>query len=52
MDISLPRIKSIISEVKDTVLKWSQFAAETGIREEIYEGIQTIISATFGEVFE
>lgn len=52
MDISLPRIKSIISEVKGSVLKWSQFAAETGIRKETYEGIQTIILATFGEVFE
>ncbi len=52
MDISLPRIKSIISEVRETVLKWAQFASETGIRKETYEGIQAIVSATFNEVFE
>jgi len=52
MDISLPRIKSVISEVKETVLKWPQIAAETCIRKETYEGIQSIISATEHEVFD
>lgn len=52
MDISLPRIKSIISEVKETVLKWPQIASETGIRKETYEGIQSIISTTLHEVFD
>lgn len=52
MDISLPRIKSIISEVKETVLKWPQIASETGIRKETYEGIQSIISTALHEVFD
>lgn len=52
MDISLPRIKYIISEVKETVLKWPQIASETGIRKETYEGIQSIIAVTINEVFE
>lgn len=52
MDISLPRIKSIISEVKETVLKWPKIAEETGIKKEIYEGIWSIISATDKEFFD
>lgn len=52
MDISLPRIKSIISEVKETVLRWPEIADETGIKKEIYQGIQSIIFATDHEVFD
>lgn len=52
MDLSLPRIKSIISEVKETVLNWSQIAAKTGIRKETYEGIKKIISDVINEAFE
>lgn len=52
IDISLPRIKSIIAEVKDSVLKWPQFAKNSGIRKETSEAIQSVISATFSEVFE
>ena len=47
MDISLPRIKSVISEVKDTVINWPKFAESTGIRKETYKKIQGIISDTF-----
>lgn len=52
IDISLPRIKSIISEVKESVLKWPQFAENAGIRKETSEAIQSVISATFSEVFD
>ena len=47
MDISLPRIKSIISEVKDSVLNWPEFAESTGIRKETYKKIQSVISNSF-----
>ena len=50
MDISLPRIKAIISEVKDTVINWPKFAESVGIRKESYEKIQSIISDTFKEL--
>jgi serine/threonine-protein kinase HipA len=50
MDISLPRIKSIISDVKASVLNWPEFAESTGIRKETYEKIQTVISDTFKEL--
>ena len=52
MDISTQRIKTIISEVKESVLKWPEFAAKTGIRSETYEGIQSVISTTLNECFE
>ncbi len=44
MDISLPRIKSVISEVKASVSKWPEFASSVGIRKETYDEIQKIIS--------
>lgn len=44
MDISLPRIKAIISEVQGTVLKWPQFAEEAGIRKETREMIREVMS--------
>ena len=50
MDISLPRIKAIISEVKETVINWPKFAESVGIRKETYEKIQSIISDTFKEL--
>ena len=50
MDISLPRIKAIISEVKATVINWPKFAESVGIRKETYEKIQSIISDTFKEL--
>ena len=50
MDISLPRIKAIISEVKDTVINWPKFAENAGIRKETYEKIQGVILDTFKEL--
>ncbi|MCR5401759.1 MAG: type II toxin-antitoxin system HipA family toxin [Treponema sp.] len=44
MDISLPRIKSVISEVKASVSKWPEFASSVGIRKETFDEIQEIIS--------
>lgn len=52
MDISTQRIKTIISEVKESVLKWPEYAENAGIRSETYQGIQSVISITLNECFE
>lgn len=44
MDIALPRIKNIITEVIESVSQWPQFAVKAGIRSETCNGIRDIIN--------